>query len=187
MRLRALLIAAVLASSTAVSAHTPFEAAYEECLSRGIASQLCAVILDAEAVAQRPGVSVADFTDDAGGAIEIADFYFAPRFSVVANGQTVSFRNSNRPGGNPHSVSSGDWGGSEPVLPVPVLGFGAGEGFRSGKLGPGEPFEVTVDVATLEPETYLLLPNGDALIGFHCYIHGASQMNGVLLVRDVVG
>jgi plastocyanin len=154
-----------------------------QCVEAGMDALACDAILTLETAAQRPGVSVDDFTGDDKASIQIADFYFAPRISLVRNGQTVSFANANPPGGNRHSVSSSDWGSTTPVLPIPVASFGGGRAFRSGRLGPGEPFTVLADVAALDPAAYLLLPNGDAIIGYHCYIHGAAQMNGVLVVQ----
>jgi plastocyanin len=163
--------------------HAPAGELLRRCTEAALDAAVCDAVRTVEDALQRPGVSFEDFTSTTTATIDIADFYFAPHLSLVRNGQTVSFSNGNAPGGNSHSVSSSDWGGSEPVLPLPFAGFGAGDGFRSGKLGPGEPFTLVADVAALDPVSYLLLPNGDALIGYHCYIHGSAQMNGVLVVQ----
>lgn len=140
----------------------------------------CAAVEDG---LRRPGVSYDDLTGDDVAAVAIDDFYFAPRAAVIRDGQTVVFTNRRPVGGNRHSVSSADWGGPEPVLPVPVLSFGGGEAFRSARLQPGTAFTMTVDVAQIDPRAYVPLPNGDVLISYFCYIHGASQMNGQLIVR----
>ena len=143
----------------------------------------CATCDEVEEGLQRPGISYGDATADDVAEIEVADFYFAPRLAEVREGQPVAFTNTAPVGGSRHSVISADWGSSEPVLPAPVLSFGGGAGFRSERLAPGTSFFLTVEVDELDPETYVVLPGGDLLISYFCYIHGSSQMNGQLLVR----
>lgn len=131
----------------------------------------------------RPGVSADDLRGDEIAMIEVADFYFAPRLAEVRDGQTVQITNTAPTGGNRHSVASADWGGGEPVLPVPGISFGGGAAFRSARLQPGTAFIFEIDLSTMDPNGYVALPGGDVLIPYFCYIHGASQMNGQLLVR----
>lgn len=180
--MRAALVAVLVAIAIA-PAPSDAGALARACRDAGVDAAVCGAALAAETALERPGASADDFTADDVASVRIADFYFAPRVSIVRNRQTVTFINVNPPGGNRHSVISSDWGGTQPVLPIPVVGFGGGVAFRSGKLGPGEPFTVVADVAALDPAASVLLPNGDALIGYHCYIHGSAQMSGVLVVR----
>lgn len=184
-RLGAWAAAAALAAGVPAGApaHTLGEEADARCREAGVDASACALVRAAEEGLQRPGVSFGDFRDDGTADIEVADFYFGPRLAVVRDGQTVRFTNAVPPGGNRHSVSSADWGGPSPVLPAPLLGFGGGEAFRSGRLEPGDTFFLPVDVATMDPRGYVPLPSGDVLISYFCYIHGASQMSGQLLVR----
>jgi plastocyanin len=135
------------------------------------------------------GVSFEDCRDngDAGCHVEVANFYFASRVLVVSDGQTIEFENGNPPGGNRHSVMSSDWGcampdsGCVPVLPVPGANFGGGQGFAQA-LPPGGTFDLTVDVASLDPQAYVLTQDGTAVIAYHCYIHGAATMNAYIVV-----
>lgn len=180
MRRLALTLAACIASLTTIA---PAGELNRRCVDADAEAAICAAALTLENGLERPGLSVEDFTTQPTARIEIADFYFAPRIAVVRNGQSVSFTNTNAPGGNSHSLVSSDWGGPEPVLPVPFAGFGGGEGFRSGRLPPGAVVTLVADVDALDPVSYLVLPNGDALIGYHCYIHGSAQMNGAILVQ----
>jgi plastocyanin len=186
MRARRAWLCVVLFALTAPSASAgPLDhELYTACVEAGAPEAGCATMRSVADGLERGGVSAGDFTGDGAVAIEVADFYFSPHLSVMRNGQTVVFTNTNRAGGNRHSVSSADLGGDEPVLPVPLGSFGGGRAFRSGRLEPGDPFVLTIDVATMDPRAYVPLPNGDYLIGFFCYIHGASQMNGQLLVTN---
>jgi len=180
VRWPALLLALAL---TPASAGTLGEDAARECRARGVPRDVCDRILAIEDGLARPGASAGDLSGD-GSTVEllIADFYFKPRLAIVRDGQTVVFRNNNAPGGNRHSFASADWGSNEPVYPIPVSSFGGGRAFRSGVLDPQTTFTLTIDVATMNPDAYLPLPNGDVVIGYFCYIHGASQMSGQLLV-----
>jgi hypothetical protein len=150
----------------------------------------CETTLAGIAALQRIGVSAKEATEAEPGEpveVEIADFYFNARVTIVQDGTDVVFRNGNAPGGNTHSVMSSDWGGTEPVLPVPGVDFGGGKGFRSSKLSPGREFLLHVDTATMNPASYVRLSNeegGDVLIPFHCYIHGPNVMNGWILVHN---
>lgn len=128
------------------------------------------------------GISWADCTDDAECEVEVADFYFSPRVTVVDDGQEVTWFNENGPGGNRHSVMSSDWNSAQPVLPVPGVNFGGGASFRAA-LQPQGSFSLEVNVLDLEPESVVRLPDGSALIPYHCYIHGAAMMQAWLLVR----
>jgi hypothetical protein len=108
--------------------------------------------------------------------------------------QWVVWTNNNPPGGNRHSVASSDWGcdapsvlsSCQPVLPVPGLAFGGGRAFKSpGPLQPGASFALYVDIAHMSPDAYVKVRDGTYLIAYHCYIHGAAQMQGMLVVTDV--
>ena len=155
------------------------------CRSAGVPQAACDVILPVEDGLARPGLTAGDYTEDGARVdLEIADFYFRPRVVRVRDGQTVVFTNTNPPGGNRHSLSSSDWGGNRPVLPGPIGGFGGGRAFGSGVLDPGATFTLEIDLATMDPEAYVPLPNGDHVISFFCYIHGSSQMNGQLVVTS---
>lgn len=156
----------------------------DACRGTGAPAVVCGLVIAAEDGLARPGLSFGDFSSSGERRVdlEIADFYFRPRLARVRDGQTIVLTNSNPAGGNRHSVSSSDWGGARPVLPGPVAGFGGGRAFRSGVLDPGATFTLAIDIATMNPEAYVPLPNGDHLISFFCYIHGSSQMSGQLLV-----
>lgn len=128
------------------------------------------------------GVTLADYRDDASGTVEVADFYFASRVMLLRDGQTVTFGNANPIGGNRHSVTSSDWGGGEPVLPVPGATFGGGAAFKRA-LQPGEQFSFGFDIAAMPAESYVALPENWFLVPYHCYIHGAAQMSAYVLVE----
>jgi plastocyanin len=140
------------------------------------------------------GVSWDDFRATGGGEIEAANFYFAARVVLVHDGATLTWVNENPPGGNRHSVASSDWGCDpsgwtgpcQPVLPVPGANFGGGRAFKAPHpLQPGEEFRLTIDIASMNPAGYVALQNGNYLIPYHCYIHGAAQMSGLIVVTPV--
>jgi plastocyanin len=186
VRAPALTILMVVAAIAPATADTAGREAERACLDAGLDAGVCALLVEVEDGAARAGLSAGDFSDDPAAAVTIADFYFEPRLTMIRNGQTITFRNDNLPGGNPHSVSSADVGGDSPVL-APGGEFGGGRGFRSGRLAPGDPFFLTIDLATLDPAAYLVLPDGSALISYHCYVHGAGQMQGQIVVEAVSG
>jgi plastocyanin len=128
------------------------------------------------------GVSFADCTDDLECDVEVANFYFAPRYTLVKNGQEVSFTNVNPMGGNRHSVESSDWNSDSPVLPVPGANFGGGAAFKHA-LQPGASFSLTFDKLDLAPESVVYLPDGSAMVAYHCYIHGAAAMQAFIIIE----
>lgn len=172
------IIAALVATGSPAQSH---EAA-ARCRQLGLLYPVCVAVDSVEQGAARTGVSAADYTDDGVLEIDLTDFAFAPRIVQVFDGQRIIFRNRNRFGGNRHSLASSDYGSDQRVLPIPGGGFGGGRAFQSGVLQPGESFIFDVRIATMDPRGYLPTGLGDQLIGFHCYIHGASQMSGVLRV-----
>lgn len=181
--MRRLLPLALAIAVLPASAGTVGEEVARECRARGVPDEACDAIIAVEDGLARPGLTAGDLSDDGARVeIDVADFYFKPRLSLVRDGQTIVFRNDNPIGGNRHSLSSADWGGEEPVYPVPGPSFGGGRAFRSGVLDPGSTFTLELDMATMNPDAYFPLPNGDFLIGFFCYIHGAAQMNGQFIV-----
>lgn len=114
--------------------------------------------------------------------VEIGSFYFAPRVLEVDVGQIVTFRNVSPFGGNPHIVSSSDWPGSERAFPVPgSLSWGGGS-FTSGVMEPGDTWDWPMEIST-EGNSGVSLGIDKVLIPYHCNLHGASQMNGFLLLR----
>ncbi|HEV8360998.1 MAG TPA: hypothetical protein VGR28_11140 [Candidatus Thermoplasmatota archaeon] len=135
------------------------------------------------------GISYEDCRDNGadGCNVEVANFYFASRVVVISDGQGIEFENENPPGGNRHSVMSSDLGcampdsGCVPVLPVPGANFGGGQGFAQA-LPPGGSFELEIDLDELDPQAYVMLDDGTAVITYHCYIHGAATMNGIIVV-----
>lgn len=153
-----------------------------QCRRLGGLTPVCDRVGQVEQGLARAGVSYADLTDDPVLVIDVRDFSFAPRVFQIFDGQRVIFRNGNPMGGNRHSLASSDLGGDRPILPVPGGGFGGGRAFRSGLLQPGESFILDVRIATMDPEAYMPTGLGDYIIGFHCYVHGASQMNGYIRV-----
>lgn len=180
---RRVAVLVLLATLIPAAADTPADQLDRQCRDAGVPPIVCDAMLAAEHGAARAGVSFSDFTHDSNATIDIADFAFAPRLAIVHDQQMVAFTNRNRTGGNPHSVASDDIGSDSPVLPVPLASFGGGRAFRSGRLLPGEPFFLQVNLGTMDPRGYQVLPTGDVLISYHCYIHGSAQMNGQLLVR----
>ncbi|MCA1814527.1 MAG: hypothetical protein LC624_11355 [Halobacteriales archaeon] len=145
---------------------------------------------------ERPGASFGDFRGDEAVALEAANFYFSPKVSVMHDQQWVVWENGNPPGGNRHSVASSDWGcdathalgDCQAVLPVAGLAFGGGRAFKAtAPLQPGGTFALYVDIASMDPDAYVQLQDGSYLITYHCYIHGAAQMQGQLIVTDVEG
>jgi len=165
--------------SPAAEAH---EAA-DRCRQLGLLVPICTNVERLERGIQRTGVSVADYTDNVSQVVEIADFYFAPRIIQVFDESRVVFVNRNPEGGNRHSISSSDFGADERILPAPGFEFGAGRGFRSSaKLMPGDAFVLDIDIASMDPAAYLPTGFGDYYIGYHCYVHGASQMSGLIRV-----
>jgi hypothetical protein len=179
MRLRTTVaIAAMLATLTPAIAHE----GEVQCRRLGGLAPICDRVGQLEDGLARSGVSYADLTDDPILVIDVRDFSFAPRVFQIFDGQRVVFRNGNPKGGNRHSLASSDLGGADPILPLPGSGFGGGRAFRSGLLQPGESFILDVNIPTMDPEAYMPTGLGDHIIGFHCYVHGASQMNGYIRV-----
>lgn len=150
------------------------------CRQFGIVAPVCNAVATLEQGSERTGVTFADLTDDPVFEIDIADFYFAPRIFQIYDGTRVIFRNANPVGGNRHSLSSSDLAGPTPI--VPPRSFGGGGAFRSGLLRPGDVFILDVYVARMDPRGPLPTGLGDHLIGFHCYVHGATQMSGLIRV-----
>lgn len=176
--MRLILIGALLLGALPASAYE----GEVTCRRLGLLAPICDRIGQVESGAARLGASYADYTDDPVLVVEVRDFSFAPRIIQVYDGQRVIFRNTNRAGGNRHSLASSDLGSDQRVLPLPGGGFGGGRSFRSGLLQPGESFILDIRIATMDPRAYLPTGFGDYLIGFHCYVHGASQMSGIIRV-----
>jgi hypothetical protein len=152
------------------------------CREFGLLAPVCDGAREVEQGLARTGVSAADFTDDPVQEIEITDFYFAPRIVQVFDRTRIVFRNTNPTGGNRHSLSSSDLGSDHRVLPL-IPEFGAGQGFDSnGLLQPGDVFVLDIDIAAMDPVSYLPTGLGDYWIGYHCYVHGAAQMSGLIRV-----
>lgn len=152
------------------------------CRELGMLAPMCDATRELEQGAARTGVSAADFTDDPGQQVEITDFYFAPRIVQVFDRTRIVFTNTNPLGGNRHSLSSSDLGSDGRVLPI-APEFGAGRGFRSdGVLQPGDTFTLDIDIAAMDPVSYLPTGAGDYWIAYHCYVHGAAQMSGLIRV-----
>lgn len=178
MKRFALLAALALCAPVTGSAHE-LEA---RCRQLGQLAPMCTAIGEVENGLARTGISAADFTDDPTQTIEITDFYFAPRIVQVYDHTRIVFTNTNPVGGNRHSLSSSDLGSEGRVLPI-APEFGAGRGFRSdGVLQPGDTFILDIDIAAMDPVSYLPTGLGDYLIGYHCYVHGAAQMSGLIRV-----
>lgn len=122
--------------------------------------------------------------------VDIDSFYFSPRIIEVDLGQTVIFRNAEPAGGNRHKVASSDWLAGDRALPVPGLSFGGGtqdgsevaqDGFQSQFLQPGSTWPIFMEVRDW-PGSVIALGIDKMLIPYHCNVHGASQMNGYLLL-----
>lgn len=173
------LVALAMLAPVAASAH---EGA-DRCRQLGLLVPVCNGVEQAERGAQRMGASFADFTDNLTQTVDVADFYFAPRVIQVFDRSRVVLINRNSEGGNRHSVASSDFGSEDRILPVPGYEFGAGRGFKSsGALQPGEVFVLDIDIASMDPASYMPTGFGDYYIGYHCYVHGAAQMSGLIRV-----
>lgn len=169
----------------------------DKCFALGLPdSTACEVAQGVLGGLERPGVSAGDFRGDPQVSIDAANFYFSPKFSVMHDKQWVVFTNENPPGGNRHSVASSDWGcapagwlgACQPVLPVPGDAFGGGRAFKApAPIQPEGQYALYIDTAHMDPRAYVDVGQGNYLVAYHCYIHGAAQMEGFLLVTGVQG
>lgn len=115
--------------------------------------------------------------------VKVGPFYFAPRILEIDPGQVVHFLNESPIGGNTHIVSSSDWGGTNPALPIPGASSWGGGAFTSDRLAPGRTWDWPILADGSHPETGIRLGIDKVLIPYHCNLHGASQMNGYLILR----
>ncbi|MFN2642083.1 MAG: hypothetical protein ABR548_09410 [Actinomycetota bacterium] len=198
MRKTRLIVAlVVLALARPAFAHDPESIAVAKlhtvCATASLPDQDCAIaeaaVHDAFEGSERTGggVSYQDVRNEnepehADPEIAVGSFYFFSRIMEIDVGQVVTFRNTSPAGGNPHIVSSSDWAAPDHALPVPgPLSWGGGA-ITSGRLEPGETWDWPMEVGS-HPDSGISLGIDKVLIPYHCNLHGASQMNGFLILR----